>query len=345
LGQRDRVGSRHFQLGCIALEQSDYQQARAQYEQSQVMAHELGNQELVAAALSGQGRIAQEKGELARAAALFHESLTVFRDLGIQGAIAETLIKLAAVAYAQGDEKTARALLDESVALRPEDEVWPSTLASAAATPASVCMLQGHVFLELGDYAGARSRYERGLSRQRALEDPWLIGWALIELGHAAWLQGEEAVTQSHAVEALRLFQPFENPAGTLAALESLAGASLLQGPGTRGYPRSGSTDGARAARLAGAVAAQREALGPSRPDWWLRPRERITEALHAASLEKEFAAAWAEGRALSLEQAVAFALEERCSWEMAAWGAASPATGPPGWDGGAGSGTLRPSR
>jgi hypothetical protein len=38
---------------------------------------------------------------------------------------------------------------------------------------------------------------------------------------------------------------------------------------------------------------------------------ERIEEALRAASLEQEFATAWAEGRAMSLEQAIAFALEE----------------------------------
>jgi hypothetical protein len=64
------------------------------------------------------------------------------------------------------------------------------------------------------------------------------------------------------------------------------------------------------AARLLGAVEAQREA-GLSLPEWWGRPRERIEEAVRAASLEQELAATWAEGRAMSLEQAVAFALEE----------------------------------
>jgi len=96
------------------------------------------------------------------------------------------------------------------------------------------------------------------------------------------------------------------NKAGTLAALESLAGAALSQG---RNEP---------AARLAGAVAAQREALGPPLPDWWRRPRlwlrsrERIEAALRAASLEQKCAVAWAEGRAMSLAEAIAFALKER---------------------------------
>jgi tetratricopeptide (TPR) repeat protein len=288
-------------LGWVALEQGDYQQAGAHYEHSLVIARELGNQDHVAYALCGQGRIARETGDLARAAALFDESLTVFRELGNTWMIAQTLIDLATVAHARGDGKTARALLEESLALHLEDEAWMSTIAAA---PANVCMLQGHLFLELGDYGAARSCYAKSLTRRGAAEDPWMIGWMLVKLGHAAWLQGEDTVTRSHAAEALRLFRQFENKAGTLAALESLAGAALLQGRKER------------AARLAGAVAAQREALGPLRPDWWLRPREwlrsreRIEEAVRAASLEREFAEAWVAGRGLSLDEAVAFALE-----------------------------------
>jgi predicted ATPase/class 3 adenylate cyclase len=297
LGQRDRVASRHFQLGWVALEQGDYPRAGAHYEQSRVMSLELARQEHVAAALSGLGRIARETGDLARAAALFHESLTVFRELEIKGSIAEALINLADVAHARGDAKTSRALLEESLALDPEDELFFWGISP-------LYMLQGHLFLELGDYGAARSRYEKGLTRMHTASDPWMTAWMHVKLGHAAWLQGEDAVTRSHAAEALWLFQQFENKAGTLAALESLAGAALLQGRKER------------AARLAGAVAAQREALGPLRPDWWLRPREwlrsreRIEEAVRAASLEREFAAAWVAGRGLSLDEAVAFALE-----------------------------------
>jgi hypothetical protein len=64
-----------------------------------------------------------------------------------------------------------------------------------------------------------------------------------------------------------------------------------------------------RAARLQGAIDALRERLGAS-----LSPRERggydvSVAALRVALGEREFAAAWAEGRAMSLEQAVDFAL------------------------------------
>lgn len=66
-----------------------------------------------------------------------------------------------------------------------------------------------------------------------------------------------------------------------------------------------------RAARLYGAAAALREARGvPLTPD----ERARHTPALAAARArldEVAWAADWAAGRALSLEAAVAYALEE----------------------------------
>jgi hypothetical protein len=64
------------------------------------------------------------------------------------------------------------------------------------------------------------------------------------------------------------------------------------------------------AARLAGAVASLREAPLIGTEWWWRRPSERMGEALRAALDEAAFVAAWAEGRAMSLEDAVEFALE-----------------------------------
>jgi hypothetical protein len=173
-------------------------------------------------------------------------------------------------------------------------------------------MDQGHLLLEMGDYLAARSRYEEGLALRRERGDPTtgriapallgdttgLIAWALLEVGHVAWLQGESAITQSHALEALGLFQEVENKAGLLAALESLALAALAQGKKEH------------AARLLGGVEALREALGLPAPHWWRRPRARMGEAVRAACLDQEFAAAWAEGQAMALDDAIQCALE-----------------------------------
>lgn len=157
----------------------------------------------------------------------------------------------------------------------------------------NIYMSQGHLLLEGGDYPAARSRYEEGLALRRQIGDPNSLACALVEVGHAAWLEGEAGVTQSHAGEALRLFRGRDDQNGLLVALEGVAAAALAQGRKEH------------AARLLGAIEAQREALKLHGPDWWRRPRERIADAVRAASLEQAFAAAWAEGRALSLEEAI----------------------------------------
>jgi hypothetical protein len=61
-------------------------------------------------------------------------------------------------------------------------------------------------------------------------------------------------------------------------------------------------------------LAPRREALGLAGPSWWRHPQERIGEPVWAESLQQEFAASWAEGRALALEDAIKDALEETSS-------------------------------
>jgi hypothetical protein len=66
-----------------------------------------------------------------------------------------------------------------------------------------------------------------------------------------------------------------------------------------------------RAARLLGAAAALRDTTGPPVPPIDQAEREQHVSALRAALGEPAFAAAWAEGRRLTPEQAIHVALEE----------------------------------
>jgi hypothetical protein len=65
------------------------------------------------------------------------------------------------------------------------------------------------------------------------------------------------------------------------------------------------------AARLYGAAEAFRETISLPRPLTDRADGEHHTNAVRTALGEEAFAAAWAAGRALSLEQAVVLALEE----------------------------------
>lgn len=66
----------------------------------------------------------------------------------------------------------------------------------------------------------------------------------------------------------------------------------------------------ARTARLFGATEVLSESLKRTRPVSWGEDYHRAEAARRSALPEAAFAAAWAEGRALSLNEAIARALE-----------------------------------
>ena len=81
--------------------------------------------------------------------------------------------------------------------------------------------------------------------------------------------------------------------------LEELAGVACLRG------------EHARAARLWGAEESLREAIGVGVRALYRAEYDCGVAAARAGLGEEAFAAAWAEGRAMTLEEAVAYALEE----------------------------------
>ena len=79
-----------------------------------------------------------------------------------------------------------------------------------------------------------------------------------------------------------------------------------------RGQDSTTGTEGStRAARLLGAVEAFCASSGSPLHSYARLKYDRVVAAVRAQLDEAAFEAAWAEGRAMSLEQAVAYALEE----------------------------------
>jgi DNA-binding NarL/FixJ family response regulator len=102
--------------------------------------------------------------------------------------------------------------------------------------------------------------------------------------------------------------------------LEALATVAAGRGQGAAGARR--------ATRLLGAAAAARQRIGAPLPPVDRPGHEATMQAARAALGERAFAAAWAMGQALGLEEAVAEALAE--DWPMAAATAPSSETARP---------------
>jgi hypothetical protein len=91
---------------------------------------------------------------------------------------------------------------------------------------------------------------------------------------------------------------------GITRCLEGLAGVAATTRDETEG-------SAVRVARLLGSAAAARESLGVPTTLVERATVARATETARAALGDDAFAASWAEGRAMTLEQAVAYSLEE----------------------------------
>jgi len=92
--------------------------------------------------------------------------------------------------------------------------------------------------------------------------------------------------------------QELEDRKGIAGSFESLASLALHEG------------DPVVAARLLSAASALRTAIGAPLPPYRREEIERELALVRTAIGEDAFAAAWEEGRAMSLDEAVGYALE-----------------------------------
>ncbi len=246
--------------------------------------------DLRARALYEAGFLATRLGDYARARVLLEEGLTLSRALGNQPAIAHSLENLGEVAMLRGDYPRARELLEEGLAIYRElgDKLG---IARALGNLGNVAMFRG-------DYAQAWALHEEGLALRRELDSMFSIAFALAQLGRVAYLQGEHGRAGAIFMESLLLSRTIDARIPVVLSLECLACVTVAQGHAQR------------AARLGGAAEVVRAAMAmPVQPEE-RASHDQMVQAVRAALGEEAFAAAWAEGRALPLEAAIAEALE-----------------------------------
>ena len=146
-----------------------------------------------------------------------------------------------------------------------------------------------------GDHARAAALLEESLALTRELGNAGAAGFCLGHLGLVAADQGDYARAKRLLAESLAICRRIGIKLGMAMGLVGLGALAARQG------------QPARAARLIAAAVGLREAIGAP-----LTPVERARHGLVRGQLDgAAWAAAWAEGRALPLEQAVDYALEE----------------------------------
>jgi tetratricopeptide (TPR) repeat protein len=275
-------------LANVAWAHDDYAAAQTIYRENLVRARTLGDRRLIAASLHNLGRSALKAGDPAAARDFLVESLATFRETGDDWGIARVLLGLGRADSQQGDLAAARARFEESLSVfQRVGNRWGITWAQGYL--AEVARAQR-------DDATARLLYEKSLAISLELGDRRITASSLYHLADLASAWGETAVARPLYAESLTLWRALEDNERIAACLDGLAAVAAEQQP-------------QRAARLLGAMDAVRKALGTPRVEG-LAAQERHAAATRAALGEETFAAAWAEGQSMSLEQAIAAALE-----------------------------------
>ena len=152
---------------------------------------------------------------------------------------------------------------------------------------------------DLGDAAGATARLDEALALFRELGDRWGVAIVRRDQMLLAQRRGDPAAVAALGQEFLRLLRELGTRMGAADCYERLAWAAHARG---RAEP---------AARLLGAAAAARAAAGVLLAPVRRGDHDGAVAAARAALGAAAFAAAWAEGQALSPDEAFAAALEE----------------------------------
>ncbi len=276
--------------GTLALEVGDHPEARSLLTRGLDVARAANDRVGTARALDSLGRVAHRVGDYAAARALSAESLTAYRALGDTAGIANALHILAFVAYVTGDEAEAEALGQENLALRRE-------LGDRRGIARAVHNLALNAVYHRGDLATARRHYEESLLIFRELGHRAGVAMALDNLRDVLVLERDYHAATVCQKECLDI----ASEVGDLLRIAlAVDGGAMMAAE--RGHP-------ARAVRLAAAAEQLRKRLDLALEPPWIALFTPKLDAARAA-LGPASAHVWAEGAAMSMEQAVAYALE-----------------------------------
>jgi len=231
------------------------------------------------------------QGDYETARSLAEEGLRFARKAQDRQAIIYALFGVGLLAAHRGEFETALASAEEGMALaQAEGDRWN--------TGRHLVVLGLETWMR-GDYAASRAFFRETLEISRALADEWHIAMTLANLGFVTRGVGDCDEARALHREGLPLCQRLGDRRGVAWHLVSMAGIEVDKGRADH------------AARLLGAAAAVLEALGSPLPPPQQREYDRTQEQTQALLGEGTFAAFFAEGQAMTLEQAVAYALDE----------------------------------
>ena len=291
-GQRWVLAEALYSQALAVRRLEDYDRATALLEESLPLWQEAGDKSGLARSFGSLGVVARLRGDFARAKTLHEKSLALHRELGHKSVVADALLDLGLVAKNEGDYARATALYEECLIL--SRQVGNKLVVAAALVNlANVSHYQG-------DDNRASELAEEAKTLLLALGAKQQMAVCLWTLGNVAFARGDGEDAIAMYRESLTLHYRLGDRRGIAECLEALANVMAA------------ANQADQAARLLGAAEALREAIIAPVPREDRPAYDRSRFAIQDLLSKQALSAAWTEGRAMTLEQAIEYALADR---------------------------------
>jgi tetratricopeptide (TPR) repeat protein len=256
------------------------------------MARLIGDGHLLCHALRHLGITLGFQGDQTGARAMMEEALAVAREVGDTREASFALLNLGQLALDNGDHATAGGLLAEGLALARQ-------VGDLHVIGGGLLWL-GRLAMEEGDLGRARSFFGEVLGRSRSIGHSIGHLYAQSFLGEISRREGDFARARGLIQAALLDVRRIEEVAARGSVLKVAAGIEI-----DSGRP-------AVAVRLLAAIEAawRRAGFARSNSYTWILHEQHLASARMVLDGDA-FAAAWAEGQAMTLEQAIDLALAD----------------------------------
>jgi len=276
-------------VAFIASVQGDFPGARAFANESLAICRELGDKLGISYALNALGVVAIDVNDYALAESTLQEAFLNRRDFP-DVSKTSLITTMGWAAFGLGDYALARKRLNEALTLSLD--TGDRGRASAALGGLA------EVDLREGRYESASKLIEESLVIRREIGNKWALGVALGIWAWIAVLQHDWDSAFSRLKESAEVREEIGDKGGLVWCLEKLGHVAL------------GKEDVEKAVKIFSAAESIRAAMDSAMEPFDQSEYERNIALLHENLGEEEFKKAWDQGRAMTMEQAIAYALE-----------------------------------
>jgi len=291
-GEQDLAEALNY-LGMVVLwGNQDNDTAQSHFEHSFNLYQKLGDQRGMAVTLLNLGKAAADRNENAAALSLFEQSLDRFRQLGDVWGIGRSSMRLGELCLKEGNYEKALFFLKQYLTICEELHFRQGI--------AFALMLLGDLYRYQGDYDRAEQLYEKSLtiSREHSLNEGQAN--AFFSLGCVALHRTNYLTAARYFKDSYTIIRTIQERGSAIDIVHMFAAVS------------AGMNQFERAARLYGAAQTlMEESNFPDRSYDHVEANHLIQIARQQLGGEK-FETLAAEGRAMTMGRAVAYALEEQ---------------------------------